>query len=407
MTTLRSTFTPAPCRCGTAPFTGWLLGSHWRSFACTGGWRNALPLVVSLALCLWSSVLLAPLSARAADVTHYVWANSPDPTAPYTGWVTAAHTIQDAINAAVSGDTVLVSNGTYNVGGAVTPDYALSNRVCITSAITLQSVNGPSVTSIVGAPDPSGGVGSNAVRCLYLGADAVVNGFTLTNGYTMDAKYPGETEDFSGAGALLDGGGTLTNCVIAANTTSADGGGVCCFAGGALNNCVVTNNTAQGGLGGGVCCYGDAGAALNNCVIVANSASEDGGGVYCHDTDVLSNCVVAGNSSSKNGGGVFCYAGGALNNCVVTNNAAGRNASGGGGVMCWNGGALCGCLLAGNVATYSGGGVACNYGGASSGGALTNCTITANSVPGQSVLRRRRPGLLRERPRRELHRVGE
>jgi hypothetical protein len=78
--------------------------------------------------------------------TFYVNVNNSNPTSPYDTWAKAATNIQDAVDAAASGDSVLVTNGTYASGGAATPGYTLQNRVVITNALTLQSVNGPEQT---------------------------------------------------------------------------------------------------------------------------------------------------------------------------------------------------------------------------------------------------------------------
>ena len=90
---------------------------------------------------LWLTVT----PSRAA--TWYVATNSPA-GGPGTAWTNAFHTIQGAVNAAADDDTVLVTKGLYNTGGVVTPGYVLTNRVCITNAITVRSVNGPTGTFI-------------------------------------------------------------------------------------------------------------------------------------------------------------------------------------------------------------------------------------------------------------------
>ena len=70
----------------------------------------------------------------------YVDLTSTNPTPPYTNWVTAATNIQDAVDAANTGDQVLVTNGVYS------PD----NQIAITNGITVTSVNGPRVTVVDG-----------------------------------------------------------------------------------------------------------------------------------------------------------------------------------------------------------------------------------------------------------------
>jgi hypothetical protein len=43
--------------------------------------------------------------------------NSADPRPPYTNWATAATIIQDAVDIAVEGDEVVVTNGVHATGG--------------------------------------------------------------------------------------------------------------------------------------------------------------------------------------------------------------------------------------------------------------------------------------------------
>src|SRR5262249_37310405 len=146
---------------------------------------------------------------------HYVALNNLTPVAPYSSWATAATNIQDAVDASFPGGTVIVSNGTYQAGGRVASGV-LSNRVAVTSPLTLQSVNGPDVTIIRGNWSND----SNSVRCVSLVRNSALIGFTLSNGGTRpdgDADVNG-----TGGGVWCDSlAVTVSNCVVSANSANA------------------------------------------------------------------------------------------------------------------------------------------------------------------------------------------
>ena len=295
------------------------------------------------AFCLALGLCVLGLTASAA--TRYVDLNNSTPTAPYTNWATAATTIQAAVDAAAAGDEIVVTNGTYATGGKAVYG-TMTNRVVIDKAVTVRSVNGPLATSIAGQPAPgTTGNGDGAIRCVYLVANAVLSGFTLTNGHThADGDYSGEQ---SGGGAWCGSSGVLTNCTLTANSAYYGGGAYR----GTLNNCTLTGNSAH--YGGGA-----SESTLNNCTLTANSAYYGGGA--CEGT--LNNCTLTANSAEF-GGGAYV---GTLNNCTLTANSA--TGEGGGA----SGGTLNNCTLTGNSASW--------YGGGASGGTLNNCTLTANSA---------------------------
>ena len=119
-------------------------------------------------------IFLLLVTFRASATTRYVDLNCTNATPPFTDWTTAATNIQDAIDAAVDGDLVLVTNGVYATGSRFVS--GANTRVVIDKAVTVQSVNGSDATLIRG--NRSGAVGV-AVRCVYLTNNAELNGFTL------------------------------------------------------------------------------------------------------------------------------------------------------------------------------------------------------------------------------------
>jgi hypothetical protein len=303
---------------------------------------------------LLSLTVLTALPTPAA--TLYVWQESPSPAAPFTNWATAAHIIQDAVDAASAGDTVLATNGVYSTGGRTVLQYRTLNRVAVDRPLCIQSVNGPQFTIIHGLDVPSTG----PVRCVYLTAGARLSGFTLTNGNLTHAG--GGDNDLTGAGVYcVNRTAVVSNCVLSGNESFRYGGGV---RAGTLDNCILRGNQA-GGEGGGA-----AGAYLNNCVLLGNSASKlgadyglGGGAGGC----TLTNCTLSGNSADGGGGAYWSY----LSNCLLTDNSALYD--GGGTLDCFN---VNNCTLSRNSAARGGGVADDTYDKPT----LVNCVLYWNSA---------------------------
>lgn len=178
----------------------------------------------------------------------------------------------------------------------------MSNRVAVTKAVTVRSVNGPSVTQIVGYKVPGTMNGSTAVRCVYLTNGAVLAGFTLTNGATQTSG------DFvrnrSGGGILCEGASAIvSNCVLVGNSAYSAGGGTYS---GTLNNCTVIGNYAADGGGAFL-------ATLNDSTLVGNLALRCGGADEC----TMNNCIVYYNYK-RNSSVHTNFFGGTLKYCCTT-----------------------------------------------------------------------------------------
>ncbi len=217
-----------------------------------------------------------------------------------------ANTIQEAIDDAEDGDTIVVSEGSY---------YEVIDFNSKAITLTSSDPNDWEVvaSTIIDANDPN-----EFVVAFENSEDSnsVITGFTITGG---------------NLGIYCNGTSpTINNCVIKENGSGQDpGGGMydCNSSSPAITNCFFIENDAN--YGGGIYDINSS-PTLTSCVFSKNLASIDGGGMYdCNSSPTLINCTFNSNLAGGDGGGM--YNSGSLSdpnliNCIFWGNDA--NSSG-------------------------------------------------------------------------------
>jgi parallel beta-helix repeat protein len=264
--------------------------------------------------------------------------------------------IQEAIDSAVEGDTVLVADGTYMGPGNKNLDLYGKD-------ITVRSENGPENCII----DCEGDGRGFYFRRHESGA-TVVDGLTITNGNVQQ-----------GAGVRCQGWSspTITNCAITGNAADYQGGGVCCDSSSpTLSNCTISDNVAHYNAG---MSNSRSNPILTNCTFAGNLADSDAAGIgNVASNPLLLNCVFGQNSSGHYGGAMYNWSASAplLINCAFAGNSADEW---GGAVF---GGydsriSLVNCTFSGNTAVNAGGAIWCGF---RSEAAMTNCLLWGDSA---------------------------
>ncbi len=222
-------------------------------------------------------------------------------------------TIQEAINASVDGDEIVVSPGIY-----VEQIDFLDKDIIVRS----EDPSDPDVvgaTIIDGENDPEDpGYPQNPGTLVTL-SRGVLTGLTITRGYGDS----GAMNDNAG-GVFATDSAVITRNVISTNFAPRNGGGIQ-----AEDQTVVTGNRiAQNrcdGRGGGAWLIGD--VVFSENVVEHNEAIVlDAGGVYATVNVKVSDCVIDGNFANADGGGVMLLEDAVLEECTISDNV-------GGGVM--------------------------------------------------------------------------
>ncbi|MDH4139445.1 MAG: right-handed parallel beta-helix repeat-containing protein [Coriobacteriia bacterium] len=235
-------------------------------------------------------------------------------------------TIQLAVNAASTGQTVLVADGTY-------AGFAYNGK-----DITVDSVNGAASTFIQGGATvvefPNWGDGSNST----------LRGFTVRNGTTGIALNGAlaviddcVVENNSGVGILHQGGTKLLlieDTVIRNNHPGFQNNNSAAVT--TFRRTTITGNSVGGSGGGVLTSNGCDEFIFESSTLSSNTAGSNGGALYCGSNafgGVFRDCVLQGNSAGGSGGALGFNDGNmlTLENTVVRNNVAGSN----GGAL-WN-----------------------------------------------------------------------
>jgi hypothetical protein len=183
-------------------------------------------------------------------------------------WAAAFKTIQDGIDAASDGASVIVASGTY-----------VENVRFNGKNIVLRSADPLDPVVVRSTIIDGGGSGSVVTFAGTENETCVLYGFTIRNG---SASIGG---GINGAGTHA----TIQNNVIVENEAE-NGGGVASCDGAVRGNLIAGNYASE--CGGGLW---DCSASLVNNTIVANSALVGGGAALCDG--FISNCIIWGNAA--------------------------------------------------------------------------------------------------------------
>ena len=271
-------------------------------------------------------------------------------------------TIQEAIEAAAAGDTVMVECGTY-----------YEHDIHMKSGIVLLSKTGEADCAVIDA-----GHAGRVMYCQNVDETAVIKGFTFTNG---DLELM-----MNGAGLYCSSSSPeVVNCAFTNNNGTGHGGGIQCIfqASPKIINCTFTNNNVMG-HGAGISCMYNSCPRIEECTFTCNDTRCHGGAIsiITGSAAEVIDCVFTANSAMGEGGAISCTSGASptITGCRFDNNST---MGMGGAIGCSSDATpnLSYCLFVYNVSNH---GAAMSF--SSSSPLITNCTFAHNMANLGSVL---------------------
>ncbi len=325
--------------------------SSWLRFSQTSGTslQNANNMIVTLDITgmdighyAGSFDIVSPTASNQQTINVNLTINSPLLYVPEN-----YATIQEAINWACDGETVLIADGNYIGDGNRDIDF-------LGKAITVQSENGPESCII-----DCQGTEEDPHRAFIFDSgethDSVLSGITIINGFASVNRIFGEIDIYDeksiSGGAIFckDSSPTIQNCRFQDNrawlwkTTTTQG----------------ISNTVYAGVGGAVACYGGQ-VIIEDCIFQRNRALDSAGAISCINGDInISNCVLKQN----------------IANTIITFQGLSEGLGSGGAIVCENASMILkGSVLERNITQSRGGAVMLR----NSPVDISNCIFSAN-----------------------------
>ena len=244
-------------------------------------------------------------------------------------------TIQEAIDAAEPGATLVVCAGTF------AEDLVIEGK-----PLTIRGEEGPENTEVLGS-------GEGSVWRI-LGVDepgVVIEGLTVVGGLSEDGGGGIHCEDavlelrairLTGSQGAQGGGLMASECRLTLTDSELDGNTADYFGGGAylidseaeVSGCLIHDNDAPSGGGIGIE-SGDVvvrGCEIRGNEATASSTTEGGGGIYAYGDAEFFDNVIADNTTDGSAGGLFALGNGEIRGNTITGNFC---ESDGGGVYAY------------------------------------------------------------------------